>query len=496
MKKILLISTSKEENAQSKIDKEKVLIMNDSCHYPLGLAYLYSVLEQAGHEVQYLFFSEHAYEDCYNEIKEKLETFSPDIVAFQILTFNRVSAYRMIEYIHEKYPLVNLIIGGIHTTVMHQSIIKKYPYVIAVLAEGELTILELVKELSQPSLNLHSVDGIVFSENGIIVKTRSRELIKNIDEIPFPKHELFFKGNRTCGDILTTRGCPFNCSFCCLNSTSQYKVRMRTVDNIIKEIEWMAQKFPKMTDIWIHDDTFFVDNQRVIDFCDEIIKRNIKINFSCQGRVKPVSEKMVKKLEQANFKRVSLGIESGDIGILKRCRKGITQEDIIKAFSFFAKTKISITAFLIIGLPGENINTVTETANFLKKLQKIIYNPNYGANLLKIFPGTEIYEIAKTAGFIDDNYWLTDKPVPFFTVENSYEQLIQLNKILLYNVSPVMAFFTWTGFKAQFFIIPYHLKFIFSNKTNAKYFFIRIIKFILPAKSYEFIKELGNYKKQ
>ena len=59
-----------------------------------------------------------------------------------------------------------------------------------------------------------------------------------------------------------------------------------------------------------------------------------------------------------------------------------------------------------------------------------------------------------------------------------------------------MAFFTWTGFKAQFFIIPYHLKFIFSNKTNAKYFFIRIIKFILPAKSYEFIKELGNYKKQ
>ena len=99
----------------------------------------------------------------------------------------------MIEYIHEKYPLVNLIIGGIHTTVMHQSIIKKYPYVIAVLAEGELTILELVKELSQPSLNLHSVDGIVFSENGIIVKTRSRELIKNIDEIPFPKHELFLR---------------------------------------------------------------------------------------------------------------------------------------------------------------------------------------------------------------------------------------------------------------------------------------------------------------
>lgn len=488
IKKILLISTSEEENSQGNIDKKKALIINDSCHYPLGLAYLYSVLEQAGHKVQYLFLAKYAYEDCYNEIKEKLETFSPDIVAFQILTFNRVSTYRMIEYIHEKYSHINQIIGGIHTTIMYQSIIKKYPYVTAILAEGESTILELVKELSQPNLNLHSIDGIAFSENGIIVKTRSRELIKNIDEIPFPKHELFFKSKRTCGDILTTRGCPFNCSFCCLNATSQYKVRMRTVGNIIKEIEWMMQKFPKMTDIWIHDDTFFVDNQRVIDFCDEIIKRNIKINFSCQGRVKPVNEKMVKKLEQANFKRVSLGIESGDSGILKRCRKGIDQEDIINAFKLFAKTKISITSFLIIGLPGENINTVTKTANFLKKLQKILYNPNYGANLLKIFPGTEIYEIAKAADFIDDNYWLTDKPVPFFTLENSYEQLIQLNKILLYSVSPVMAFFTWSGFKAQFFIIPYHLKFIFSSRANIKYFFVRVINFILPAKIYKYLK--------
>jgi len=497
-KKILLLYTSGEKDAPSKIEKEILQASEDTGHYPLGLAYLYSVLEKEGYEIGLLSLVNNEEQDCYNKIKKILESFSPDIVCFQMLTFNRVSTFRMMEYIHINYPHINQIIGGVHATIMHRQIIEKYPYVIAVLAEGELTIVNLIRELTKPDQNLHSVDGISFSKNGVVTTTKDRELIHDLDEIPFPKHEIFFKGERTCGGILTTRGCPSRCSFCCLKSISRGRVRMRSVDNIIKEVEWLIQNFPKLTDIFIHDDTFFIDNQRVISFCNEVIKRNIKINFSCNARIKPVSEKMVEKLEQANFKRVYFGIESGDNGILEKCRKGITQDDIIRTFKLFAKTKMHVASFLILGLPGENIDTITETANFMKKLQKIKYSPDCDQmGMLKIFPGTEVYEIAKAANFIDDSYWLTDKPIPIFTLENSYDQLVQFEKIFLYHLSPVMALCTWKGFIAQLDMIPYHLKYIFSSIANIKNFSIRVTKFILPAKIYNPLKKswkLFSYK--
>ena len=95
--------------------------------------------------------------------------------------------------------------------------------------------------------------------------------------------------------------------------------------------------------------------------------------FTCSGRMKPLSDRMIKKLEQANFKKVLLGLESGDEGILKTSHKMITQADVINAFTLFSKSKISILAFLIVGLPGENMKTILETARLIKKVQKIKY---------------------------------------------------------------------------------------------------------------------------
>lgn len=497
--KILLVTTCVEGisiNTVSKEDKEGMRTTDDNSHYPLGLAYLHSVLEKNGNEVQTLFLNNHSDEYCYTKIQETLENFSPDVVAFQMLTQNRISTYRMIESIHKKDNHIHQVIGGIHATLMYEQIIEKYPYVIAVLGEGEATFPRLIEELSKKTPDFLSIDGIAFNREGKIITTRQRQLIKNLDEIPFPKHEIFFTKNRKAGSIMTTRGCPFNCSFCCLHSTSRRQVRMRSINNIIEEVEWMIQKFPQMTDIWIHDDTFFIDNQRVIDFCDTIIKRQIKINFICNGRFKPVSQEMVYKLEQANFTKVIFGLESGDNTILNKCHKGINQKDVINTYRLFAKTKINVYSHLIIGLPGETIETITETANFIKKLQKIKYVPNYHAALVTIFPGTEIYEIAKTAKFIDDSYWLTDKLTPIFAVENSHEQLIAFQEILLNNISQITALSTWSGFKAQFNLLPEHLKYLLTNKSGLKNFFFRLIKFITPLKFYIYLRKIYHFFKK
>jgi len=494
-KKILLISTNFEEVSLITASKGRLggLKTTDTSHYPIGLAYLHSCLELDGHKVQTLFLNNYDDKECFDIVKKTIEKFLPEIVGFQVLTANRISTYQLIDYIHNKYSEINILIGGIHATIMHRQLLKKFPYVIAVLGEGEITFSVLAKELSNSNLNLHKIDGVAFNEGGKIIRTDSRKLIENLDNLPFPKHEIFFNNtNRITGCILTARGCPFNCSFCCLDILSQRKVRLRSVANIIAEIEWMINRFPQMTNIWIHDDTFFIDNKRVVELCDEIIKRKIKIGFTCSGRMKPLSQKMVNKLEQANIKKVLLGLESGDEGILKSCHKAITQQDVINAITLFSKSEISVTVFLIVGLPGETLKTILETAKFVKKLQKIKYLYLSEAAILTVYPGTEVYEIAKTGGMIDDSYWLTDKPTPLFTLENSEEQLIKFKEILLNHIS-VDRFFTPAGFIKQFKMAPYVIKYILNHRSVLKNILHKTFKTILPRRIFEFL--INTYKK-
>jgi len=456
--KVLLATTSFEDIPlvpASKTDEES--------HYPIGLAYLHSYLESKNINVNTICMNNKPYDYCFKKVIEIIENFSPDIIGFQILTSNRVSSYRLIEYIHENYPKIKIVIGGIHSTIMYKQLIEKYPFLIAILGEGEITFFELIKELDKKSPNLKKIDGIAFYEKGV-TRTKPRKVIENLDVLPFPKHELFFKNSwRYSGCILTSRGCCFSCSFCCLNPESKRIVRFRSPKNVVDEIEYMVNKFPQMTEIFIHDDSFFINNNRVIEICDEIIKRKIKMDFVCSGRFKPISKELVKRLEEANFKRVLLGLESGDNGILKACHKGINQDDVLNTFKLFSKSPINLKTFLIVGLPGENIKTIKETAKFIKKMQKMKY-VSYGnsSNFLIIYPGTEVYEIAKSKGVINDEFWLSDKEIPIYTAENSYEELNKLGSILLDNIA-FKRIITPRGFKAQFEMIPYLVKYLLTK---------------------------------
>ena len=493
MAKILLISSSFESvSLISASEKNRMGVkIPPNSHYPLGIAFLHSSLENKGHTVKSLFLNSYNYDDCFKIVTETIQNLKPDIVGFQMLTSNRVSAYHLMEYIHKNHPDIKIAIGGIHATIMYRQLLKKFPYAIAILGEGEITFAELAEKWFQPNANINEIDGIAFYKNGSLVTTKTRKLIENLDTLPFPKHDIFFEdGKRTSVCLLTTRGCPFGCSFCCLDVISRKKVRKRSVANIIAEIEWLISKYPRITDIWIHDDTFFIDNERVIEFCDEVIKRKLKVAFTCSGRMKPLSERMIKKLEQANFKKVLLGLESGDEGILKTSHKMITQADVINAFTMFSKSKISILAFLIVGLPGENMKTILETARLIKRVQKIKYVYYNDVSVLAVYPGTEIYEIAKKNGMIDDSYWLTDKPNPIFTVEHSEEKLLYFKRILLNHIS-LDRFFTPAGFIAQFFMMPYIVKYLMANKNIVKVVASRKLKEMLPVKVFNIIKKIS-----
>ena len=447
--KLLLISASLEEKVRPP--------SRNTTYYPLGLAYLHAYLEKQGNTVETLFMNDYPYDDCYRTVLDKLKDFRPEVVGFNILTSNRVSTCHLIGHIHEHFPEMKILIGGIHTSAMYDQLIRKYPYVVAVVGEGELTAAELLAKFGKNE-PIDGVAGIAFNRGGEVVLTPARPLISDLDELPFPKHEVFFYPDVIAACILTTRGCPFRCSFCALDLVSRGKVRYRSIGNVMAELEHIKKVNPKIKRIWIHDDTFFLKNERVVEFCDEVVKRKLDFEFICSARFKPISEKIVPALERAGFSTVLFGLESGAPSVLQRAGKHITPEDALYAVGLFKDSPITVGVFLIVGLSGENDGTIKETIDLVVKLQKIKYLLYLDEpNTCFVYPGTQLYELAKQAGQLQDDYWLTDKPIPFFTVEHTEAELAGFGEKLFDHIA-LGRIFTFRGFLAQAKMLPYILR--------------------------------------
>lgn len=156
-----------------------------------------------------------------------------------------------------------------------------------------------------------------------------------------------------------------------------------------------------------------------MDFCREVIRRKIKIKFWCSARIKPASVELFKLMEEAGFKSIGLGLETGSAKLLKSIHKNITREDVIETFKMLKGINMGIHTYLMVGFPGENKSTVAETIDLIKRLQKIKYFEFAGVARLWVYPDTEVYEHLRDAGRIDDSFWLTDKDVPYFTLEHT-----------------------------------------------------------------------------
>lgn len=411
------------------------IVANPDSTYTLGLLYLHSYLESKGHSVRTCsLLSKDLNEDITN-INNMISENVPDYIGFQVYSLNRVNTYRIIELLHKEYPMIQIVLGGVHATIMYEQLVEKYPYVIVVCGEGEITFFELVE-----SNDLSTVDGIVFSMNGEVVVNPLRELIKNLDVLPFPKHSVVFEDYdtiKTTASVISSRGCHASCSFCVLNHNSKRVVRYRSVENVINELMYITSNYPQITRIFFQDDSFTANNKRVIEICKGIIDKNMNhIEYVCSARIKPFSKEMLPFLEKANFKVLCFGFETGNEELLRRCHKNITNNDVLKTMKILRKSPIEPVLFLIVGLPGETKDTINDTVNFIRRLQREarwLYFQE--ASIISVYPGTEIYEDMKKDGKIDDSFWLSDGTSPVYTVDNSLSELFELKKMLLDKVT-------------------------------------------------------------
>jgi anaerobic magnesium-protoporphyrin IX monomethyl ester cyclase len=218
--------------------------------------------------------------------------------------------------------------------------------------------------------------------------------------IDIRQYSIFTGIKKPVASLMTSRGCPYQCSFCDVYNIMGRKLRLRSYQNVVDEIQNMVQNYG-IKEIFIKDSTFTINKKWVMNFCNELLARKIDISYLCNTRVDCIDEPLIKKMKETGCRQISLGIESANEEILKNIKKNITISQVKKAFQLLNKYGIETQAFFMIGNPGETEKTVRETIDLAKELC-----PDYAVfSVTMLFPNTDLYKWAVAKGCIQDRYW-------------------------------------------------------------------------------------------
>jgi radical SAM superfamily enzyme YgiQ (UPF0313 family) len=247
--------------------------------------------------------------------------------------------------------------------------------------EGEFTTLELYRCLNALE-NYESIDGLGFKKNGQILVNRPRKLIEDLDSLPFPSWHLmdpslyppspqgFFFHSHPIAPIMTSRGCPYSCTFCASCGFWKRKYRVRSPANVLSEIIMLTEKFG-VNEFQILDDNFTLHKQRALKICEGIIDAKLDITWNLPNgiRVDRVDRELLRKMKQAGCQYVTLGIESASQKILDRVKKNINLHQVKKAADLCRQEHLIVGGFFIFGLPYETRETALETIRFALELK-------------------------------------------------------------------------------------------------------------------------------
>ncbi len=402
-------------------------LYEDQPFYPLGIGYLMGSL-RGQQEAQALHLASML--DARAQITARLQTFQPQVVALTCTTFNRVTVARAIRWVRAFDRSIRIVVGGVHATYCADQVLSTYGADVVVIGEGEITLPELLRTM-ESGAHLHDVSGIAFLDGtGNVVRTPPRPPIAILDDLPSPDYEYAAASIRSfgIGFLITTRGCPVRCEFCSTSSYWGQQVRMHSAERVVDEMQKLQARFG-VSRLFFHDDTFNVGIKRVNEICAAIQARGLKIEWGCQCRVTPVSEAMLANMVAAGCRHICWGIESGSPRMLTAIHKKITVEQVRQAFELCRpyQDRLSTGAFVMVGNPGENDESIRETTELLSTLP--LTDP-IGTSILYVLPGTLLFERAKQAGQICDADWLRYDTVPVYTMENSYWKLLRWTKLI------------------------------------------------------------------
>ncbi|MCJ7596188.1 MAG: radical SAM protein [Desulfobacterales bacterium] len=361
---------------------------------PIGLYSVGAVLKENDYDVDILNW--HDIHKRPHEIRETLLAKKPDVIGFSILHANRWGGIEIARTAKELDPTVKIVFGGIGASFLWEHFLRHFPEVdFVVLGEGEFTFLSLIKYLEKETEEkLEDIMGIAYRKHGNIERTEDAEYLQNLDMLPIPAKSFLYR------HVSSSRGCPWNCTFCGSPQFWGRKVRFRSPEHFVLELEILYQK--GITFFYFSDDTFTMNKKRVIEICKRIIERGLDITWYAISRVNDVNGDVLAWMRKAGCIQISYGIESGSEEIRDSLNKDIKKNQIKKAFSLTTKYGILPRAYFIYGCPGETWETIQDTLNLIqeiKPLSTVFY-------ILDLYPGTRLYSDAQKRLNFTDDIWL------------------------------------------------------------------------------------------
>jgi len=411
---------------------------------PLGLAYIASYLRK------YNSFNDTIIIDKVpNKLKAILQA-RPSIVGISSVTDGMKDAIKLAKEIKETFGDVPIILGGHHIGLAPDNLPE--PFDIGVIGEGEETMSELLRMYQMTDngtfYNLKDIKGISYRENGKVIVNERRPLIKDIDTIPYPARDLFdmegyyLKPRKTFSSIvlgrgtqmLTSRGCFFSCCFCSSALFWRRKTRMHSAKYVIGEIKELVEKY-KVEGLYIVDDLFAFNTERLTEIADEIVKSGIKLNLKIATRVSSITPENVKQFKRMGIQTACVGYESGSQKTLDYLKKGTQKvSDGVIAAKLLNDNGISNHGYFMFGAPGETREDMMETIQFIKDNNITSFN----ICAVTPYPGTELWEYAKSKGLVSDdmdfsklNLHPTDKNFILVNDQMSREEFLEMNDMFL-----------------------------------------------------------------
>ena len=374
----------------------------------LGLLSLAAVARKAGFEAHII--EAPALGLSFGEVMERLAAIRPDIVGLTATTLSIFNAHETARGVKEAMPEAVTVVGGPHVSAAPILTLERFPsFDIAVLGEGEATLIELMEALSE-GRDVSAVAGLAVRTDGKAVLTAPRPFIKDLDTLPLPAWDLMpgfpaafkpapFRYRQLPAAILvSSRGCPNRCIFCDRTVFGR-ACRFFSADYVMSLIKELHDRYG-VKELEFEDDTFVVNKPRVMDICDRLKSSGWGMSWSCLGRVDMVNPELLKAMKAAGCWQISYGIESGDQGILDLVEKKIKLERAREALAWTKEAGMMTKGFFIMGFPTETIATMQKTIDFAKKEAL----DDISVFKLTPLPGSKIYDMARDYGTFDDDW--------------------------------------------------------------------------------------------
>ncbi|MCX5658079.1 MAG: radical SAM protein, partial [Candidatus Omnitrophica bacterium] len=393
-------------NSSSELSK----LLEEQLEMQFGISYISSFLKERGYKTSLLILNRKSSPSL---VDEYIKATSPLLICFSAVATEYAFIEKVARGIKCRFPGIFLMIGGVHVSLCPEDAMLDVFDVLCI-NEGEFSTFELAKQLAD-GVKPSGIANLWIKHDEGIEKNSLRPFLQDLDSLPFPDRDMWqpwVKNLESRFGVLLGRGCPFSCTYCCNHVLKKLAVgnyvRYRSPENILREVEYLVEKFPGLKEIYLEVETIGAAKlEWALELCVKLkifnARRDLPVSFGVNLRVikyEPGLEKLFIAFKESNFRHINIGLESGServrYEILKR---NYTNEDIVKTVDLARKYGLEVWFYNLIGLPGETAKDFKETI----RMNRLCQPDFHYLSIFYPYPGTQLYSVCKKRGLLNQS---------------------------------------------------------------------------------------------